>query len=174
MRLRDIHHTEQQIVDSKRAEIGKRYSRRKRSNRTPAQLAALRLRDLTALFEARYGNVLPDDDAGREDAGIALAHFATLASARGRMSSWIAHWAPWMTTGEASTMIDYALTTPRYWKADSLAWRLRLNAADRAKLGITTIGAIDLPKAARIALRKRKDMERKRARRAKIKAASAP
>lgn len=161
------------IVKAKQAEIAQRY-RRRRKNRTPAQLAALRLRDLTALYRARYGWVLPDDDAGRDDAGIVLAHMATLASARGRMSAWLAQWAPWMTTGEAGTMINYTLTSPRYWTADALAWRLHLTAADRAELKITTIGATDLPKAARIALRKRKDRDRKRTARAAQKAASAP
>jgi hypothetical protein len=162
-----------EIVAARQAEIAQRYHR-KRKNRTPAQLAALRLRDLSALFRARYGHMLPDDDAGRDDAGIALAHMATLASARGRMSAWVTHWMPWMTNGEARTMIDYALTTPRYWTADSLAWRLHLNAIDRATLGITTIGAIDLPKAARARLRKLKDRDRKRKARAARKAASAP
>lgn len=174
MRLRDIVITPEQSEASQRAEIAKRYRRRQRKGRTPAQLAALRLRDLTKLFTARYGHMLPDDDAGRDDAGIALAHMATLASARGRMSAWIAQWMPWMTTGEAGRMVDYALTTPRYWTADSLAWRLHLNAADRQTLGITTIGATDLQKKARTALRKRKDRDRKRVARAAVKVASAP
>lgn len=162
-----------ELVKSRQAEIAKRYSR-KRKNRTPAQLAALRLRDLCSLFRARYGHMLPDDDAGRDDCGIALAHIASLAAARGRMSAWLAEWCPWMTTGEARTMGDYALTSPRYWTADSLAWRLRLTAADRATLGITTIGAIDLPKQARAKLRKRKARDREQARRARLKAACAP
>lgn len=169
MRLRDIVITPEQSHAAKLDEIAKRYRRRSRKGRTPAQLAALRLKDLTALYAARYGHMLPDDDAGREDAGIALAHMATLASARGRMSAWIAQWLPWMTTGEAGRMVDYALTTPRYWTADSLAWRLHLTAADRTTLGITTIGAIDLPKKARAKLRQRKAREREKARRARLK-----
>jgi hypothetical protein len=106
---------------------------------------------------------LPDDDAGREDAQIALDHLASLAAARGRMTAWITLWAPWLSTGEAKIMIDASLTGQRYWKADRLAWRLRLTAADRSTLGITTIGAIDLPKTAREEARKRKARERAKA-----------
>jgi hypothetical protein len=61
-----------------------------------------------------------------------------------------------------------ALVNPQRWKADALAWRLRLTAADRAALGITTIGAIDENKAARTKRRRAKDRQRKEnARRAK-------
>ena len=59
------------------------------------------------------------------------------------MRDYIALWVPWMTTGEATGYINEALTNPQRWKADQLAWRLRLTAADRSALNITTIGAID-------------------------------
>lgn len=161
------------LVAARHAEIARRYSHSRKA-RTPAQLAALRVRDLATLYAARYGTILPDDDAGRDDAGIALAHIASLAASRGRMAAWLAHWTPWLTTGEARAMMDHAATKPRYWTADQLAWRLHLTAADRTTLGITTIGAIDLPRAARAKLRKRKDRDRKRAARIAKRTASAP
>jgi hypothetical protein len=37
----------------------------------------------------------------------------------------------------------------RRWRADKLAWRLRLTSADRATLKITTIGSIDKAKSQR-------------------------
>lgn len=162
------------VIAAKRREIDRRYRRQRKRGRTPAQLAALRLRDLGRLFAARYGDVMPDDDAGREDLAIVLAHIATLANARNRMAGCLAQWAPWMTTGEARTMIGEALTAARYWTADQLAWRLHLTAADRATLGITTIGAVDLNKAARARLRKAKARAREKARRLRLKTACAP
>ncbi len=162
-------------VEAAKVEIERRYSRKsKRRLRTSPQLAALRLADLAALFRARYGLTLPDDDAGREDLYIALSHVATLAKSRDRMATYIEIWAPWLTVSEARQHINKALTEPGKWSADQLAWRMGLHAADRAQLGITTIGATDLNKAARARLRKRKDRDRKRARRLRLKAASAP
>lgn len=160
-----------ETVEARKREIARRYRKhRKKSPRTPAQLATLRLNDLARLYGARYGLTLPDDDAGRDDIAIALAHIATLASARSRMTGYLGQWAPWMTTGEARSMINAALTGEQFWTADQLAWRLRLTAADRATLGITTIGAVDMPKKARIEARKRKAREREQARRNRRKA----
>lgn len=157
------------------AEIKRRYRRRARKRgRTAPQLASLRLNDLAKLFRARYGTKLPDDDAGRDDLSVALAHLATLSTARSRMAWYIENWAPWLTVAAARELTNKALTEPQKWRADQLAWRLRLTAADRATLGITTIGAIDMPKAARERLRKRKGRERDKARRAKLKSARAP
>lgn len=160
-------------LKAQRAEIRRRYQRAKRTRSRP-QLAALRLNDLARLFRARYGTKLPDDDAGRDDLAIALSHLAPLSGARERMTGYVEIWAPWLTVAEARELIDEALTKPHKWGADKLAWRLRLTAADRATLGITTIGAVDLDKAGRARLRKRKARERERIRRARIKAACAP
>lgn len=162
-------------IDSARIHVRQRDKRRSKHRlRTSPQLAALRLGDLAKLFRARYGITLPNDDAGRDDLFVALSHIATLAKSRDRMANYIEIWAPWLTVAEARQQINKALTEPEKWSADQLAWRMGLHAADRAQLGITTIGATDLNKAARLRLRKRKDRDRKRARRAKLKAASAP
>lgn len=160
-------------VRAKKAEIRRRY-RRGGKARTAPQMAALRLNDLARLFRARYGITLPDDDAGREDLHTALCHIAPLANSRARMVAYIQIWAPWITMKEAKTFMDQALTEPQAWTADVLAWRLQLTATDRAALGITTIGAVDLSRSARIQLRKEKARERERARRATRKAACAP
>lgn len=158
---------------AKKAEIRRRY-RRARGARTAPQMAALRLNDLARLFRVRYGLVLPEDDAGRDDLQVALSHIAPLANSRPRMARYIEIWAPWLTVGEAKGMINQALTEARVWNADQLAWRLHLTAADRTSLGITTIGAVDLNKAARIRLRKEKARARERVRRQRRRAACAP
>lgn len=158
-----------------RVEIKLRHKRKARARkRTAPQISTLRLNDLARLFRARYGFTLPNDDAGRDDLFVALSHIATLARSRDRMGRYVEIWAPWLTVAEARQAIDHALTEPQCWSADQLAWRMRLTAADRATLGITTIGAIDLNKAGRKRLRKRKARDREQARRARLKAACAP
>lgn len=132
------------------------------------QLVALRLNDLARLFRARWGAALPDDDSGRDDLKIALNHLACLPHARGPIAHWIEIWAPWLTVREQSEIVPPILANPQRWKADALAWRLRLTAKERTMLGITTIGAIDESKAQRSKNRRIKDKQRKDAiRRAK-------
>lgn len=159
---------------ARRLEIKHRYRRKARARpRTAPQIATLRLNDLARLFRARYGFTLPDDDAGRDDLHVALCHIAMLAKSRDRMARYCEVWAPWLTLSEARQVIDRALTNPERWKADQLAWRMRLTAADRATLGITTIGAVDLGKAGRTRLRKLRSRARSKARRERLKAEAA-
>jgi hypothetical protein len=153
---------------AKLAEVARHYkrkARKRRRARTAPQMAALRLSDLARLFRSRYGITFPDDDAGRDDLHVALSHIATLSNSKNRMQHYVEIWAPWLTIAEARCMIDRALTNPQIWKADQLAWRMRLTAADRNALGITTIGAIDLNKAGRTKARKVRARERQRANR---------
>lgn len=135
---------------------------------TPLQRVGLRLHDLARLFRSRYGVVLPDDDSGREDAETAINHMANLTRPRRHIANWIGLWAPWMPAGELQEMVGLALANPHYWTADQLAWRLKVTAQERRMLGITTIGAIDENKAARLKRRRKLERERKaRQRRAK-------
>jgi hypothetical protein len=146
----------------------KQKPKHKASRRTPMQLVALRLNDLASIFRSRYGVTLPDDDAGRDDLEVAINHLASLARPRRYIANWIGLWAPWLTAKEQQDMVGAALANPQHWKADNLAWRLRLTAEERRMLGVTTIGAIDENKAARTKRRRKLDRERKaKARRAK-------
>lgn len=132
------------------------------------QLIALRMRDLASLYRSRWGITLPDDDAGRDDLKIALNHLACLAHPRGHIANWIEVWAPWLTAKEQAEIVPPILANPSRWKADALAWRLRLTKEERNMLGITTIGAVDENKAARTKRRRAADRQRKEnARRAK-------
>lgn len=139
----------------------------KRRRPSPMQLLGLRMRDLTMLFRSRYGGatLLPDDDAGREDLFVAVNHLACLAHPRKHISSWIETWAPWLTIAEQRDLVGPALASPQRWKADALAWRLRLTKEQRNMLGITTIGAIDEGKAARTKRRRQRERERRMANR---------
>jgi hypothetical protein len=61
----------------------------KRRRPSPMQLVGLRLNDLAKIFRARYGNVLPNDDAGRDDLMVAVHHLASLAHPRGHIAKWL-------------------------------------------------------------------------------------
>lgn len=138
-----------------------RQKRKTLRRRSPMQLVTLRLNDLANIFRHRYGIVLPDDDAGRDDLEVAINHLASLARPRRHIADWIGLWAPWITAADQQEMVGKALANPKHWKADQLAWRLRLTAQERRMLGVTTIGAIDENKAARTKRRRMLDRERK-------------
>jgi hypothetical protein len=134
----------------------KQKGKRKRS--TPMQIVALRIADLSTLFRSRWGLVLPDDDAGRDDLRLAADHLAALAHPARAITRWLETWAPWLTLAEHRQIIADGIANQRHWKADALAWRLRLTREERTMLGITTIGAIDHGKAART--KKRREYQR--------------
>lgn len=137
----------------------------KRKRSTPMQIVALRIADLSILFRSRYGVVLPDDDAGRDDIRLAVDHLAALSHPARAITRWLETWAPWLTLAEHRQIIADGIANQRHWRADALAWRLRLTREERTMLGITTIGAIDHAKAARTKRRRDRDRERKAAQR---------
>lgn len=137
----------------------------KRKRSTPMQIVALRISDLSTLFRSRYGVVLPDDDAGRDDIRLAVDHLAALSHPAKAITRWLETWAPWLTLAEHRQVIADGIANQRHWKADALAWRLRLTREERTMLGITTIGAIDMAKAARTKRRRDRDRARKAAKR---------
>lgn len=133
-------------IKAKRAEIRRRYARK----RPPFSLTAKRIAELEDLFHTRYRNTLPDDADGRACAEIMVHHLAGLRDdPRRSIPPWLEQWAPWLSIAAAKDLMADAILRPRRWKADKLAWRLKLTDADRTELGITTIGAIDIGKAAR-------------------------
>ena len=164
-----------EIIAAKKREIAQRYAR-KRRHATKPQFAALRVAELNRLFTARYGTVLPDIPQVRDAIHIATQHLVQLAGAPlDRLLKWSSLMAPWLTVGEAMSILAEVVQRPMTWKADSLAWRLRLTYADRRALKITTIGAIDVNKTERAqrrrnASKKRSKLYRKR----KALAANAP
>ena len=82
------------------------------------------------------------------------------------MLGWAKAWAPWFPETEAVALAGRVAQESVKYTADVLAWRLRLSAAERSALRITTIGAFDMSKADRLEQRKLKDRDRKRAQRA--------
>lgn len=113
-------------------------------------IQSIRVSELSRLFTRRYGEILPDDDAGRDDAAIMCHHLAALhGDPRPKVMGFIELRCPWMPIAEAKALLVETIAKPRRWRADKLAWRLRLTHADRTTLKITTIGAIDKAKSAR-------------------------
>lgn len=134
-------------------EIRKRYARKQ-----PPSLGALRIKDLSRLFRARYGTEQPDDDDGRDNVRIMAHHLAMLAGdPRRRVTSWVQMHAPWLSIRELDRLLAEVVTRPRRWKAQRLAWRLRLTEADRKTLQITTIGSIDVGTADRLKARQERN-----------------
>ena len=152
------------LIKAKRREIAIRY----RQGRKPISMAAIRCAELSRLFGDRYGAVLPDDDSGCDDVRIMAHHLALMSGNQfERIASWIASSAPWMTPETAQVLIEKAIAKPLRWRADKLGARLNLTAADRARLGIKTIGACDMTKTEREAARKARKRQAKREQRRK-------
>ncbi len=157
------------VVRAKHLEIALRYAwdaREKKRRGRPALMMKVRLRELERLFASRWGAALPDDDAGRDDLLIAAHHIAAIyRNPEEHIPAWIAKWAPWVSDAECAALVGKVAANPLKWTADKLAWRLRLTAAERTALKITTIGAIDLGKAAREKRRRQRNNAAKAARR---------
>lgn len=142
----------------------------RRAKRPAPTILELRLRDLSRLRAGRYGEVMPDTPDTRRLVGIIAQHLAAMPYSKPLQTipSWISLYAPWSTPAQTATLIADALNAPKFWKAHELAWALKLTAADRKALRITTIGACDMSPLQRAKLRKEmKRLEREEKRRAK-------
>ncbi|WP_426418460.1 hypothetical protein [Bradyrhizobium genosp. A] len=133
----------------------------KRTRQVPG--ATLRCIDLEKYLRDRYGPVLPDDDAGRADAEIMLNHifYRQAVDRPWLMNDWLDRCAPWLIGEERETLIAKVFRKPRKYTADRLAKELGLTYARRQRLGITTIGSIDVDAEQRKELQKVKKREHK-------------
>jgi hypothetical protein len=127
-----------------------------------------RVGNLCTIFRDRYaGEVLPNDDAGLEDATIAAHHLARLPGADPvtRITNWLSLWPPWMPIADRLELIDNVIAEPRTWTADVLARVLNVNAATRRRLHLWTMGATDETSAEREAARQERNRAAKEAKR---------
>jgi hypothetical protein len=107
----------------------------------------LRLGNLRTLFRNRYGAVLPDDDAGREDMRELLLPVSLGPNADIKMAKMIEVWAPWMDSAEAEKLIEQIARTPlaaRKQNAERLGLRQQVTNQERERLRIWTIAAYDM------------------------------
>jgi hypothetical protein len=136
--------------------------RRQRNKGRRPSIATLRVCELNRLFYTGYrGNLLPDDDDGRDSIEIMINHLAMLADPCLRIGDWLRRCAPWLDAVDAERQMERAITRPIKWRADTLAHRLNLTSHERDRLKIRTIGAVDLN------LKQRKKKRRARDRLAK-------
>jgi hypothetical protein len=146
-------------------EIAIEQRRRQRKPSSPKK--NVRICDLERIYADRYGPVLPDDDAGRDDLFVMANHLAHLDAPDRRISAFVRRCAPWHGDDNTAELIEAVIAKPLKWRADKLAQRLGLDYATRTRLGITTIGAIDCKKAKRGRLRGKRAATREMERRAK-------
>jgi hypothetical protein len=153
---------------AKHREVARRYrleaKHRAEENGKPRPrlpLAVVRARDLEALLIHRYRDLtLPDDDAGRADARVMVHHLPVCL-----VRIWLEAWTPWMDEDEIELLASEVEADRRYWKAAELGQAMRLTAAERAALKITTIQAIDPEETLRIKRDRKRQAEAARRRR---------
>jgi hypothetical protein len=140
-----------------------RRKKRQRARRGVPPFRALRRPQIDALLVHRYGREkrLPNNDVGRMSARL-LAHHLEVADVRGVMR----FWAPWMDEVATRELEDEVRDDRQHWRADALGRLLNLTDAERTRLRITTIGAIDVDKAEREKRRKARKRTKERERRA--------
>lgn len=130
----------------KAKQAAKRYPQSK-----PRTHAAIRIRELTDLFDHLWGRArIPEGDIGFIAARIMVHHIGRLRDGPRRISGWLEHCAGWMDLGDREKLINEVDECPLKWTADKIAWKFGVTDALRTELKLTTIGAIDVPKADRI------------------------
>jgi hypothetical protein len=120
----------------------------------------LRLGDLRRLLRHRYGHILPDDDAGRADLYELLLPVSLGPRSPSRlMRNVIETWAPWMPKAEAEQLVEQIERTPptlRKRTGKDLGQLLGLTHAERERLRLWTIQAVDMTNEEMAAHRRRK------------------
>lgn len=152
------------VIVARLREVAQRYAR-KRQARQPLTLAAVRVAELTRLYDLRWHGTLPDDDVGETAMRIMVNHIGHLRDAPRRISRWLDHWAPWLSLASHERVISDASEKPLRYRADKIAWKLKVTAAEREQLKLRTIGAIDQTRHERQAIARQRKRERDRARR---------
>jgi hypothetical protein len=119
-----------------------------------------RLDELHRLAQHRYGDTLPDNDEGERFVFVMAHHIGE----PNRVREFLDNIAPWYDEDDADRLIKSVAQKCLRWKTDTLAspkW-LNVSYAERQRLGLRTIGAFDMPKKERAALRRGNARERRR------------
>lgn len=139
---------EQKSLKHQEIELFYRIKALMRKEREPLRLPSLRCLDIEAIFSDRYGRVLPNDDAGWDDARIMTHHIAGCVvrdgrSAEYRITNWLRLRCPWMAAEDIAHLVMETQRWPCRWSAAKLGEVMNLTYADRMRLRITTIRAVD-------------------------------
>lgn len=137
-----------------------------------------RLREIERVIHFRHGTIVPetDDPSYIEAAAYALnAHcFAKGGDLPASLRGWCSRWMPWSLPRAAELIrpVLNGLVHRKYdLRADDVARLLLVTFAEREHLGLSTIGAHDLPAKMRKAIVKDRKRKRDRARQAAIRTA---
>ena len=104
-----------ELVTARKREIAQRYARRYK--RTPITFAAIRVSELTRLFDYRYnGLVLPDSDDGVQMVRVMVHHMGRLKDAPRRISNWCMRFAPWLGLRSVEVLIGRASCRERVFR----------------------------------------------------------
>jgi hypothetical protein len=137
---------------------------RRRASRVP--FAVLRLSSIQKVIDSRYAGPCPSPDADRY---LRAAAPYILVVGRITLRSWARRWTPLLAHPESQQFFDRiaeeASSLRRWPTADQLACHLGVTNAERLRLGLQTIGAIDRPKRQREADRRAADKAYQRAKR---------
>lgn len=140
--------------------IEQRARERDRQARFALGMPAGRVHDLTVLFADTYGDVLPNNERGRDALFILAHHVARLrGDAELNIRRYAGAWAPWLADGRLAAFVGRVLARPYKWRALTLGVKLGLRDSVRERLGITTIAAMDVLKAQRE--RQRRERQRR-------------
>jgi hypothetical protein len=129
------------------------------------RIRRLRLRDMRNYLRCRYGNVLPNDDAGREDLRELLLPISVGPNPAIKMTKAIEIWAPWMSHIEADELIDRINLMPIWLRkptARRLGERLRVTNQERQQWRLWTVAPYDMTDEELAEQRRAKDRERRR------------
>jgi hypothetical protein len=130
------------------------------------RVAKLRITDIDWYLHHRYGAGLPNDDAGREDLVLLLNHIAqNRENPYNKMIRAARLWALWMPRAEAEALVAQILEKPRRYQAKTLGRLMRLTRQEHQLGHIQTIRPFDKDDAEVAEETRRKDREKKRAKR---------
>lgn len=157
-----------EAIAARKWEIKRRYSRKSKVSKRTRSMAAIRLAELTRWLDDTYGAgaELDPSDQSILIARIFSHHMAALPEMPRRVKAWIDRYTPWLTLASQEVLIAEIAANPLKWSADKLAWKIGLKDEQRARLKITTIGAIDCNREQRAQRRNQAKAERERQRRA--------
>ena len=146
--------------------VARHYDCQAEDRRVERSFADIRVDELRQLYHWRYGYELPDDDAGSEDLELMLNHIAlTGGDTIKKMVMWTELWAPWLPSMQASALAESIAANPRRFTSETLGEHLRLTFIERERLGIRTIGSVDVTKETRLEMSRQKRVKRQRLRR---------
>jgi hypothetical protein len=145
-----------ELVAARRWEIKRRYAHHAKVGKRTRPMAAIRIAELKRWLGdvIGAGAELEPSQWSEGIARIFVHHFVVLADGNRRAAEWLETYCPWIETRDREYMITEANHCPLKWTADKLAWKISLKDEQRARLKITTIGAVDVSREQRAERRK--------------------